>query len=414
LSDQYVAMKSPASDPLTARAAADLLGVKVQTLYAYASRGLLSSLPGTRGRARRYARGDLEALRARSAGAAANALRFGEPVLETRITRMTAEGPAYRGRSAVELARAGVPFASVAELLWSGALPDRAPAWPVDASPWPTREVAKLVPRGSPPLTAVAVALPVLAAADATRFDTHADALLERARKLIPRLAAAYALALDPRRLAPALAAGDPVRALALALGAPTSKRALEVLNLSLVLLADHELNASTFAARVAASTGADLYACLSAAVAALSGPLHGGASEQVEVLAREAGDAAGAATAVRDRMRRGERIPGFGHVLYPDGDPRVAPLLEAALRLAPRAPRVKTIAAIVAAMDEAGRPAPNVDVALACVCAALDLPLGQGPAIFAIGRSAGWVAHVLEQYDAGFVLRPRARFIGE
>jgi citrate synthase len=409
-----MAMKSQPSDPMNARAAAELLGVKVQTLYAYASRGLLSSLPGTRGRARRYARADLEALRARSAGAAANALRFGEPVLETRITRMTAEGPAYRGRSAVELARAGVPFPSVAELLWSGALPGRAPVWPVDDSPWPARELAKLVPRGSPPLTAVAVALPVLAAADPTRFDTNADAVLARARRLIPRLAGAYALALDPRRLAPALAAGEPVRALALALGAPTTKRALEVLNLALVLLADHELNASTFAARVAASTGADLYACLGAAVAALSGPLHGGASEQVEVLAREAGDTSGAAAAVRDRMRRGERIPGFGHVLYPDGDPRVAPLLEAALRLAPRAPRVKTIAAILAAMDEAGRPKPNVDVALACVCAALDLPSGQGPAIFAIGRSAGWVAHILEQYDAGFVLRPRARFIGD
>jgi len=406
-------MKSHPSDPMNARAAADLLGVKVQTLYAYASRGLLKSLPGTRGRARRYARADLEALRARSAGPAANALRFGEPVLETRITRMTPEGPAYRGRSAVALARAGTPFTSVAELLWSGALPERAPAWPVDESPWPARDLAKLVPPGSPPLSAVAVALPVLAAADPTRFDTNTDAVLACARRLIPRLAAAYALALDPRRLAPALAAGEPVRALALALGAPTSKRALETLNLALVLLADHELNASTFAARVAASTGADLYACLSAAVAALSGPLHGGASEQVEVLAREAGDASSAAAAVRDRMRRGERIPGFGHVLYPDGDPRVAPLLEAALRLAPRAPRVKTIAAIVAAMDEAARPKPNVDVALACVCAALDLPVGQGPAIFAIGRCAGWVAHVLEQYDAGFVLRPRARWVG-
>ena len=180
------------------------------------------------------------------------------------------------------------------------------------------------------------------------------------------------------------------------------------------MLCADHELNASTFAARVAASTGADLYACLSAAVAAFSGPLHGGASEQVEVLAREAGDPAGAAAAVRDRMRRGELLPGFGHPLYPDGDPRAAPLLDAALALAPRAPRVRTIAAIVAAMDEAGRPKPNVDAALAAACAALGLPLGMGAAIFAIGRSAGWVAHVLEQAEAKFVLRPRARFVGE
>jgi citrate synthase len=115
--------------------------------------------------------------------------------------------------------------------------------------------------------------------------------------------------------------------------------------------------------------------------------------------LAREAGNPADASSTVRDRMRRGERIPGFGHVLYPAG--------------APRAPRVKTIAAIVAAMNEDGRPKPNVDVALACACAALDLPIGMGPVFFAIGRSAGWVAHILEQYDAGFVLRPRARWAG-
>jgi citrate synthase len=111
------AMKARPDEPLPAREAAAFLGVKLETLYASASRGRLKSLAGTRGRARRYARADLEALRARSAGPAASALRFGEPVLETRITRMTPEGPAYRNRFAVALARADVPFVSVAELL---------------------------------------------------------------------------------------------------------------------------------------------------------------------------------------------------------------------------------------------------------------------------------------------------------
>jgi citrate synthase len=202
------------------------------------------------------------------------------------------------------------------------------------------------------------------------------------------------------------------VLALALALGVSARKKSLALLEQVLVLCADHELNASTFAARVAASTAADLYACLSAAVAAFSGPRHGGASEQVEVFAREAGGAAGAAAAVRDRMRRGEHLPGFGHPLYVAGDPRATSLLEAAFALAPRAPRVRTIAAIVAAMDESHRPKPNVDTALAAASAALDLPLGMGPAIFAIGRSAGWVAHVLEQSESTSVLRPRARYV--
>jgi len=404
-------MKTRSTDPLGAREAAEYLGVKLQTLYAYASRGRLKSLEGTRGRARRYARADLDALRARSAGPAANALRFGDPVLETSITRMTPTGPVYRDREAVTLALSDTPFVAVAELLWTGALPARTPSWPHAEAP--IRALATLVPIGSPPLTAPSIALPVLAAADPARFDPSREAVLARARRLIPRLAASFALSLDPRRLAPALATDEPVRALAIALDAATTKRALALLNRTLVLLADHELNASTFAARVAASTGADLYSCLQAAIAACSGPLHGGASEQVEMLVREAASPANAAAALRDRMRRGERIPGFGHPLYPEGDPRVLPLLEAARALAPRSPRVRTLDALIDAMQAAGRPAANVDVALACVCAALDLPLGQGPAIFSLGRSAGWVAHVLEQYEAGFVLRPRARWVG-
>ncbi|MFI5314619.1 MAG: citrate synthase [Myxococcota bacterium] len=401
-------------DPMSSREAAAFLGIKLETLYAYASRGLVKGARGPNGRGRRYSRADLEGVRARAAGPAAGALRFGEPVLDTSITRMTASGPEYCGRLAVELARDGAPFTAVAELLWTGALPERAPRWPAGGPALPARELARLLPGGSPPLAALALAVPALAAADPLRFDADPAAVCARARRLIPRLAAAFALALDPQRLTPALETGDPVRALALALGVPARKKSLALLELSLVLCADHELNASTFAARVAASTGADLYACLSAALAAFSGPLHGGASEQVEVLAREAGDPAGAATAVRDRMRRGELLPGFGHPLYPDGDPRAAPLLDAALALAPRAPRVRTIAAVVETMAAAGRAKPNVDTALAAACAALDLAPGLGAAIFAIGRTAGWVAHVLEQYESEGVLRPRARFVAK
>jgi citrate synthase len=406
-------MKQP-DEAMTSREAADFLGIKLETLYAYASRGLVKGARGPRGRGRRYTRADLEGLRARSAGPAACALRFGDPVLDTRITRMTPSGPEYRGRLAVELARAGAPFRSVAELLWTGELPEREPRWPDDGPALPARELARLLPEKSPPLAALALALPALAAADPLRFDSHPDAVRARARRVIPQLAASIALALDPRRVTPALETSDPVRALATALGVSPRKKSLALLEQTLVLVADHELNASTFAARVAASTGADLYACLSAALAAFSGPLHGGASEQVEVLAREAGDPAGAAAAVRDRMRRGESLPGFGHPLYAEGDPRATPMLEAALALAPRAPRVRTIAALVAAMEEAGRPKPNVDTALAAACAALDLPVGMGVPIFAIGRTAGWVAHVLEQAESKFVLRPRARFVGD
>jgi len=398
---------------LSSKDAAAYLGVKLQTLYAYASRGLVKGLPGARGRGRRYRREDLEPLRARSAGPAAQAMRYGDPVLETRIVRMTPRGPEYRGRLATDLVDDGVSFEAVAELLWSGTLPARAPHWPADDPP-PLRDLARVLPRGSSPLAALAIALPWLAAADPLRYDAEPAAVLSRARRLIPRMAASYALALDARRLPAALNAGDPARALALALGTPTTRKALELLRAVLIICADHELNASTFAARVAASTGADLHACLGAAVAAFSGPRHGGASEHVELLAREAGEPARAAAAVGERLRRGELLPGFGHPLYREGDPRTPPLLQRAIAYNPKSMRVRTIAALIDAMRSTGRPPPNVDVAIAAVCAALELPIGMGPAIFALGRAAGWVAHILEQQETRQVLRPRARFVGE
>lgn len=400
------------SDTLTSDEAAAYLGIKRETLYAYASRGLVKGLPGARGRGRRYRREDLEPLRARSAGPAASALRYGDPVLETRITRMTPEGPEYRGRRATDLVHEGVAFESVAELLWTGLLPEVPPRWPAEGPVPRERDLARLLPAGSGPLAVLSLVLPALAAADPMRFDAEPAAVMARARRLIPRLAASFALVRDPRRLAAALDTGDPVRALARALGVAEARKPLDLLRATLILCADHELNASTFAARVAASTGADLHACLSAAVAAFSGPRHGGASEQVEWLVREAGTPARAAATVGDRLRRGERLPGFGHPLYPAGDPRAALLLERAAALAPRSTRVRTVLAVAEAVQATGRPRANVDVAIAATCAALDLPIGLGPALFAVGRSAGWVANVLEQQTSAAVLRPRARFI--
>ena len=410
----------PNDDPgatLSSAEAAAYLGIKRETLYAYVSRGLVKGRPDGPGRARRYRREDLEPLRARSAGPAASAMRYGEPVLETRITRMTTQGPEYRGRLATDLARDGHSFEAVAELLWSGHLPSESPHWRADGPTLPVREFSRLLPAGEGAHSVLAVmmlALPVLAVGDPLRFDAQPEAVMARARRLIPRLAASCALALDARRLPAALDTGDPVLALARALGlAEKNRRVLDLLRSTLILCADHELNASTFAARVAASTGADLHACLSAAMAAFSGPRHGGASEQVEWLVREAGEPARAAATVGDRLRRGERLPGFGHPLYPTGDPRAPPLFERAIALAPRSPRLRTVLAVSEAVEATGRPRANIDVAIAAACAALDLPIGLGPAIFAVGRSAGWVANVLEQQSSAAVLRPRARFVG-
>jgi citrate synthase len=115
----------------------------------------------------------------------------------------------------------------------------------------------------------------------------------------------------------------------------------------------------------------------------------------------------------VRERARRGEAIPGFGHPLYPKGDPRAAPLLDAARSIAGKSPVVRTVLSIVRAMREEGREAPTVDLGLVSLASALGLPRGSAVAIFAVGRTAGWVAHILEQRRADFVLRPRARYVG-
>ncbi len=404
-------------DQLGAREAAALLGVKLPTLYAYVSRGLLRSVPGERGPARRYPRADLERLRAQHeagsgrAAAAAGALRWGEPVLDSSITRLATGGPAYRGQPALSLAARDAPFEAVAELLWSGSLPTRMPAWSVEGLGVSLTRLRSLMPGRSPVLTGLSLLVPALAANDPGRFDTAPAAVLPRARTLLKRLAAGLALVRDPRRIERALAARSIAHAVSIALNAQGGRGAVRAINRTLILLADHELNASAFAARVAASTGADIYACEAAALATLTGPRHGAASERVEALVTEIGRPEHAERMLQERMRRGERIPGFGHPLYPGGDPRALPIIKAARQLAPRAPGLHTVLALIDAMREAGRPGPNIDAALVALAAALKLPAGSGAGLFAVGRTAGWVAHALEQYEADYVVRPRARY---
>ena len=275
---------------VSSREAARLLGVKPATLYAYVSRGLLESMPGARGRARRYRRADLERLRAegRRAGAGA-ALRWGEPVLDSAITAMTQEGPEYRGRSALALAAADVPFEAVAELLWTGVLPPGRPAWPAGAAD--LAELGALLPEGTPAAAIHALVVAALAPRDAGRFDLRSESVLERARRLIRTLAASFALArpgTSQRVLREALAATSVAGSVALALGSAPRPRVTAAIDRALVLLADHELNVSTFAARVAASAHADPYAAVLAGLAALSGPRHGAASDRAEALVAE------------------------------------------------------------------------------------------------------------------------------
>ena len=178
-----------------------------------------------------------------------------------------------------------------------------------------------------------------------------------------------------------------------------------------LVLLADHELNASTFVARCVASTGATPYAVATAALSALSGDRHGGETARAEGLLRELLEGDDPMAVMAGRLARGERLPGFGQPLYPEGDPRATAILAV---LAQTAPEVHALAEKAAETGQRliGR-RPNVDFALAAAAIGLGLPRSAGLGLFVIGRTVGWIAHAIEQYESGILIRPRARYLG-
>ncbi|MGH0036292.1 MAG: citrate synthase family protein [Myxococcota bacterium] len=407
------------AESISARDAAAFLGVKLPTLYAYASRGLVRSVPAGKGRTRQYLKADLERLRARRDArsghgpVAANALQWGEPVLDTAITAISSEsGPIYRGQLATRLAAADTPFESVAELLWTGHLPSEPAEWIAQDFPMSVVGLRRLLPDDLRPLPALAVVVPLLASWDPGRFAVRSEAIPPRARILLRRLAAALALGRDKQAFKEAFEGGSVARAVAAALGSGSGADGVAAINRALVLCADHELNASTFAARVAASTGADIYACVGAALSTLSGPRHGGAASRVEALINEIGRPEDVERVVNERASRGEPLEGFGHPLYPEGDPRGQMLVELARDVAPRSRPVRTCLALVEAMEGRGRGGATIDVGLVALCSALGLRGGSAVGVFAVGRCAGWVAHAKEQYEAGYVVRPRARYL--
>ncbi|PZG07417.1 citrate/2-methylcitrate synthase, partial [Nonomuraea aridisoli] len=193
----------------------------------------------------------------------------------------------------------------------------------------------------------------------------------------------------------------------------PATPELLTALRAALVLLADHELAASTLAARVAASAKADPYAVVLTGLGVLGGSLHGGASHAAERLLAEVGRPGQAARAVAERVRRGERIPGFGHSVYKNGDARGALLLDLVKEAAPDHERIAATDALLAEMRRRRLPDSNIDFALAALAAVSGMTPGAGEAVFAVARTAGWLAHAMEEYERGTLLRLRASYTG-
>jgi citrate synthase len=375
-----------ASDDLSAAEAAALLGVSRATLYAYVSRGLLASEPGPGpSRARRYPRAAVDELlarraRARDRGLAAHgALHWGLPVLDSALTLIEDGRLWYRGHDAIALAReAG--FEEVAALLWTG---ERGRGDLLDR---PGEALAD----GLEEHLVVAGRRAVLSVAG------PAEAVLRDAARLVAGLVAA------------AGGTGDGPLAVRLARGWGRPGAAADI-DAALVLCADHELNISSFTARCVASADAGLAQVVLAALCALRGRRHGGMTTQVEALVADA-ERDGPRRASDRALGASGTLPGFGHPLYPEGDPRGAELLR---RAGPGAGADDPVAALVALARDVLGAEPTLDLGLAALARARGLPPGSAFALFALGRTAGWIAHALEAAGDARLIRPRSRYTG-
>jgi citrate synthase len=388
--------------------AAGRLGVKPATLYAYVSRGLLGRERSAEGRTSTFDPDEIDRLarggRARRGRRPATELAF-----PSALTTIHAGLPWYRGLPVPELA-ATRTFEEVAEWLWTGRFPEPPGSWQAGPAALEAgRRAQAALPPGALPLERIRVIAAALAAGDELRLELHPAAVTAAGRSLIAGLVDCLP------RLAPADPSGPGVAArLWAGLSAPDpDPKRVGILDAALVLLADHELAASTVAARVAASVRADPYAVASAGLAAVSGSLHGGASLGIEALLAEVDRPDQVAGVVGRRLRRGERLRGFGHRLYPDGDPRATALLARLAGAAAGSPRLEVVEALLDTAAHRGLPPPNVDLALAALAHVTGMTRGAAEAIFAVARTAGWIAHALEEYDRNTPIRPRAIYTG-
>ena len=418
---------------LTAAEAAAALGVKLETIYAYVSRGLIRSERTRSGRRRRYRRADVLRLKQRSEiradprTAARHAFEgSAAPILDSSLTLITEEELYYRGRPVTALARTH-PFEQVVALLWTGDLDTPVAGLVHPALPIVRRSWVHSAGRPLEPWYAFQSVLPRLAAADAAAEDLSPAAVRRTgARIMLAELACLGRLGATNRGAVtaggrsrkdaglPAAPPGVVARTLAEAWGAADPTLAAALIEPALVLLADHELNVSTLAARTAASGRASPYHAVLAGLAAVHGTLHGQASILVTELLRAVARPERARQVVGEYLRSRRPLHGFGHRIYRTRDPRAEALLQHLHAAAPRHRALEVAEAVAEAVQEMVTDAPmNVDLPLALLAAVLALPAGASETLFIVARTAGWIAHALEQYRSGGLLRPRARYVG-
>src|SRR5580704_4227309 len=387
------------ADFLTAAEAARRLGVKPATLYAYVSRGVLSRGKAADGRASLFNADEVERLARR--GRPRRPPGVADITVESAITEITGDRLRFRGLDATRLAVSRT-FEEVAELLWTGELRSA-------REPWQARPAALAAGRAAQaavlaagrsiiagmvdclPSTATSgpgTSGPGTSGAGTSGAGTSGPGTSGPDQPIAERLWSR----LCDRRASPGL---------------------MHAMSAALVLLADHELAASTLAARAAASVRADPYAVVGTGLGAMSGALHGGASLGAETLMAAASGPGDVPRVVAELLRRGEKVPGFGHLVYRGGDPRAILLLDLVRRAAPKSGQLAVADAVFAEVRQKSLPEPNIDFAIAALVRVAGMVRGAGEAIFAVARTAGWIAHALEAYSGPGPLRPRAVYTG-
>ncbi len=383
--------------------AARRLGVKLPTLYAYVSRGVLVSHPAPEGRRSLFAAADVEALAKRSRGGRTTETRLATVVTST--TQLRDDGPVYRGTPATVLATT-VPYEQAAELLWRG-----------DPAVTPWEPFALRPPAGLGASDRLRWAVVMAGAGDPLRSDLRPSSVIAVARRLVATMVAVLpgpGAGATPRPVPP-LELGDTrwehtvAGTLTARLAPEPDTKLVRAVNAALILLADHELATSTVAVRVAASARADLYDAVLAGLAVVAGPLHGGASQLAYGLVRDA-ESLGPERALDETLRWQHRLPGFGHSVYRGDDPRFTVLRGLVDDLWPP-DRGQFLDALLALAAERAIPGPNVDLGLAALTRAAGMAEDGGRTIFTVARVAGWTAHYLEELEER-PIRYRARAV--
>lgn len=392
---------------MSVREVAELLRVKPETVYAYASRGLLHSHRTQGQRQSKFNRSEVERL----ANSPERSHLFRGLIVQSALTAIENGQLYFRGRDAIELVREH-RFETVANFLWTGRLE------PVDdwaADPHMTEVAARahaVLPEKALPLERLRSAVTTIGVVDPFRHDLRTSAVVATASTLL-----ATAVASLPT-LSELDSDADDGHNMVRLLWSRLSDRApsaaeLTLLNAGMVLLTEHELPPSTLAARLIASAGADPYGVIGTGLAISTGTVIASASLAVESYLYDANPMSSNRSLISERLHNGEPVPGFGHLLYPDGDPRAVVILGHLAEVGDPE-RVAHVSDLLTTLRRRGLPPPNVGFALGALAYGTKMTFGAGEAIFGVSRAVGWIAHALEEYEnKGSLPRQRAIYVG-